>query len=225
MKIISLPDLHGSLRTLPTLGPLLRQVDLVLLPGDLTISGTPTEAEQVIAGIRQYNPNILAVPGAYDTQKVNQYLSEHNINLHKQAREFQNIIFLGIGGDLFRTDAPREHLLYDNVQFDIMLSEVIQGQSRRAPKILVTHYPPQGTLVDRTLSGQQIGSRAIRTFIEEAQPLACLSGFLHDAPAHDQLGKTYLLNPGPIWLHHAYAYLEIEQNAVTTAEIRFLPSG
>jgi uncharacterized protein len=224
MKIISLPDLHGSLRSIPALGPMLQQVDLVLLPGDLTISGTPDEAEQVIAAIRQYNPHVWAVPGAYDTQRVNQYLFDQNINLHKQARDDQNCLFLGIGGDLFRADAPREHLLYDNVQFDIMLNEIIQGQNRRTPKILVTHYPPQGTLVDRTPSGQHIGSRAIRTFIEEAQPLACLSGYLHDAPAHDQLGRTYLLNPGPIWLHHSYAYLEIDQNTVTTAEIRFLPS-
>ena len=224
MKIISLPDLHGSVRSLTALGPLLRQVDLVLLPGDLTISGTPTEAERVITAIREFNPHVWAVPGAYDTQRVNQYLFEQNINLHKQARDYQGCLFIGIGGDLFRSDSPREHLLYDNVQFDIMLNEIIQGQSRRTPKILVTHYPPQGTLLDRTPSGQEIGSRAIRTFIEEAQPLACLSGYIHDAPAQDKLGRTELLNPGPIWLHHSYGYLEIDQNQVTTAEIRFLPS-
>jgi uncharacterized protein len=224
MKIISLPDLHGSLRALLVLGPLLQQVDLVLLPGDLTISGTPNEAERVITALREYNSNVWAVPGAYDTQRVNQYLFEQNINLHKQAREYQNCLFIGIGGDLFRTDAPREHLLYDNVQFDIMLNEVVQGQSRRIPKILVTHYPPQGTLVDRTPSGQHVGSRAIRTFIEETQPLACLCGYIHDAPAHDTLDRTHLLNPGPIWLHHTYGYLEIDQGTVTTAEVRFLPS-
>jgi Icc-related predicted phosphoesterase len=225
MKIISLPDLHGSLRYLTALGPMLRQVDLVVLPGDLTISGTAAEAERVIKAIQQYNPRVWAVPGGYDTQRVNQYLSEQSINLHKQSRDEDGCIFIGVGGDLYNTGAPREHLLYDNVQFDIMLHETIQGLSRRIPKILITHYPPQGTLVDRTRSGQQIGSRSIRTFIEEIQPLACLTGYLHDAPNQDVLGQTCLLNPGPIWLHHSYGYLEIIQQVVTTAEIRFLPSG
>jgi uncharacterized protein len=196
----------------------------VVLPGDLTISGTPAEAERVISAIRQYNPHIMAVPGGYDTQRVNQYLSEQAINLHKESRDSDGCLFIGMGGDLFQTGAPREHLLYDNVQFDIMLHETIQGLSRRIPKILITHYPPQGTLIDRTRSGQQIGSRAIRSFIEEIQPLACLTGYLHDAPNQDKLGQTYLLNPGPIWLHHAYGYLEVSQQTVTTAEIRSLPT-
>jgi uncharacterized protein len=225
MKLISLPDLHGSLRYITALGPLLRQVDLVILPGDLTIGGTPDEAARVIAALRQYNAQVWAIPGGYDTQRVNQYLSEQNINLHKQQRDHEALVFMGVGGDLFQADAPREHLLYDNVQFDIMLHETIQGLSRRTPKILITHYPPQGTMVDRTLSGQQIGSRAIRAFIEEIQPLACLTGFIHDKPSQDTLGRTTILNPGPVWLHHTYAYLEIEDNSVRTAEIRLLPSA
>ena len=167
MKLISLPDLHGSLRYITALGPILRQVDLVVLPGDLTISGTSGEAERVISAIRQYNPRILAVPGGYDTQRVNQYLSEQAINLHKQTRDDEGYVFIGLGGDLFQTGAPREHLLYDNVQFDIMLHETIQGLSRRLPKILITHYPPQGTLVDRTRSGQQIGSRIGLHFLDD----------------------------------------------------------
>jgi uncharacterized protein len=223
MKIISLPDLHGSLRYITALGPILRQVDLVVLAGDLTISGTPREAERVLSAIRQYNARIWAVPGGYDTQQVNQYLSDQSVNLHKQSRDTEGYIFIGLGGDLFHTGAPREHLLYDNVQFDIMLHEMIQGLSRRIPKLLVTHYPPQGTAVDRTHSGQQIGSRAIRTFIEEIQPLACLTGYLHDEPNQDKLGQTHILNPGPLWLNRSYGYLEISEQIVTTAEIRSLP--
>jgi len=225
MKIIALPDLHGSLRSLSALGPVLQQVDLVLLPGDLTISGTPQEAEQLLSALRPYNPLIWAVAGGYDTQRVNHYLSEQHINLHNQARSLDGCDVIGVGGDLFQTTAPPEHLLYDNVQFDFMLNETIQTLKRRTPKILVTHYPPQGTLVDRTLSGQHIGSRAIRSFIEEIQPLICLSGYLHDAPNQDTLGRTHLLNPGPLWLHHTYAYVEIQHNEVTTAEIRSLPSA
>jgi hypothetical protein len=224
MKLISLPDLHGSLRSITALGPLLGQVDVVVLPGDLTIGGTVDEAARVIVALRQYNTQIWAIPGGYDTQRVSQYLSEQGINLHKQQRDYEGCVFIGIGGDLFQTNAPREHLLYDNVQFDLMLSETVQGLSRRIPKILITHYPPQGTLVDRTLSGQHIGSRAIRAFIEEAQPLACLTGFLHDKPSQDTLGRTVLLSPGPVWLHHTYGYLEIEDSSIKTAEIRLLPS-
>jgi uncharacterized protein len=225
MKIIALPDLHGSGRFLDALGPHLAAADVVLLNGDLTLSGTPAEAERLLSHVRRYQTRLWAIPGSYDTQRVNQYLTTQSINLHKQPHEHDGIVFVGMGGDLFRSGAPRDHLLYDNVQFDGMLQDMTELLNRRLPKILVTHYPPYGTHTDLTLSGQHIGSRALRTYIEEKQPLVCVTGMLHDRPAVDTIGRTTILNPGPLWLHRAYAYIEIDPHTHTliTAETRTLP--
>lgn len=224
MKIIALPDLHGSLRHLEALGPHLAEVDVVVLNGNLTMSGTPEEAALLIAQIQRFQPQVWAVPGGYDTARVDQYLRAQMLNLHREGRVFGGAAFIGMGGDLFRTDAPRDHLLYDNVQFEMMLHDVTQTLPRRLPKILVTHYPPYGTQADLTFSKRHIGSRALRTYIEEQQPLACITGWLQDRPAVDTIGRTVILSPGPLWLHRSYGYLELDaaQENIITAEARTL---
>jgi hypothetical protein len=141
--------------------------------------------------------------------------------VHGQKIVLQNVAFLGVGGALVHQDAPKGQILYDNVQFDMFLQEALQGISRRMPKILVTHYPPYTSTLDTLhYSKQHFGSRSIRTFIEETQPLICFTGHVHDVQGIDKIGNTLVINPGPVWLSHAYAYAEIENNTVTTLEIR-----
>jgi Icc-related predicted phosphoesterase len=67
--------------------------------------------------------------------------------------------------------------------------------------IYVMHSPPYGTSLDAIPGGQSVGSRAIRTFIEDRQPLLTLHGHIHEAPEVsgtylDQIGKTISVNPG-----------------------------
>jgi hypothetical protein len=43
-----------------------------------------------------------------------------------------------------------------------------------------------------------VGSRAVRRFIEQYQPLLCLTGHIHEAAGMDRIGRTVIVNPGPI---------------------------
>lgn len=221
MKLVALPDLHeGGIKYLPKMQMALTTADLVLLPGDLTTLGDTKTITRVIETLRGYNEHLLAVPGNWDTRPVSQYLSQQNLNIHGSSCVQDGIAFVGAGGSLPYSGAPKSQTLYDNIQYEMILQEAMSGLSRRMPRILVSHQPPFENATDLQFSGAHSGSRAIRQFIEETQPLICFTGHIHEIQAIDQIENTYVINPGPLWLSHSYAYAEIEDNRVKTLEIR-----
>jgi Icc-related predicted phosphoesterase len=67
--------------------------------------------------------------------------------------------------------------------------------------IAVIHCPPFQTRCDALFSGQPIGSRALRRWIELHQPLLTLHGHIHESPKmsgafFDRIGRTLVVNPG-----------------------------
>ncbi len=73
------------------------------------------------------------------------------------------------------------------------------------------HCPPYGTSLDRApqltsdlkvvLDGGEprivpVGARAVRTLIEEVQPMLSLHGHIHESKAVAKIGKTTCVNPG-----------------------------
>jgi uncharacterized protein len=223
MKLVALPDLHdGGIKYLPNMRTALIEADIVLLPGDLTTLGDATAAARVVEAVRVYNAHVLAVPGNWDTRAVSQYLNQQNINLHGTNCVNDGIAFVGAGGSLPYSGAPKMQMLYDNIQYEMILQEAIAGLSRRFPRILVSHQPPFENATDHMFSGTHSGSRAIRQFIEDTQPLICFTGHIHEIQAIDQIEQTYIINPGPLWLSRSYAYAEIENNQVKTLEIRHI---
>lgn len=71
-----------------------------------------------------------------------------------------------------------------------------------APWILVAHAPPHETALDRLPNvPHPIGSKAVREFILERQPILSLHGHVHESPIvsgsfRDKLGSTVCVNPG-----------------------------
>ena len=74
--------------------------------------------------------------------------------------------------------------------------------------IFLVHCPPVRTRIDLApeiddelrpnASGAMahVGSSAVRTAIEEVQPLLGVHGHIHEAPGIEQLGRTTVVNPG-----------------------------
>jgi Icc-related predicted phosphoesterase len=63
------------------------------------------------------------------------------------------------------------------------------------------HSPPRGTACDVIATGEHVGSRAIRSFVETQQPRLVLSGHIHESPRvsgawRDRIGHTTVVNPG-----------------------------
>jgi Icc-related predicted phosphoesterase len=76
---------------------------------------------------------------------------------------------------------------------------------RQKRTIYIMHSPPFGTRLDLIQGGKSAGSRPIKTFIEEHQPLLTLHGHIHESPEFsgtylDRIGETLSINPGQfIW--------------------------
>lgn len=67
--------------------------------------------------------------------------------------------------------------------------------------IYVFHAPPFNTKLDIITTGQHVGSKAIRNFIEKEKPPLTLHGHIHESPQmsgswHDKIGKTVCVNVG-----------------------------
>ena len=77
--------------------------------------------------------------------------------------------------------------------------------------ILEIHAPPYQSTIDEAplldenfnpviRSGQIVkipaGSKAVKRFIEEKQPLIVLSGHIHESPGFVKIGRTWVINPG-----------------------------
>jgi len=205
MRIVAFGDIHMSSGEMCNI-PEIESADLIILNGDLTNYGTRNDAKRILNEILSVNLSVFALIGNLDNYEINGYLDELNLNLHGQARLFQEkVCLVGIGGSNitpFRTPTEfseeelatiGEQAYSQGLEFK-MLSESLHNS--RIPVILVSHAPPHGTLLDRLRNGRHVGSRAIRAIIEKHQPDLCIAGHIHEGKGVDTIGRTTVINPG-----------------------------
>jgi Icc-related predicted phosphoesterase len=104
--------------------------------------------------------------------------------------------------------SPRE--LEENA-LDEYLERMYRSVEDPEHLVAVVHVPPRGTHLDQAPeiddefrpkmeSGSvrltDVGSSAVRRFIEERQPAVGLHGHVHESKAAQRLGRTLCVNPG-----------------------------
>ena len=225
MRIIAFGDIHMATAVAAGI-PGIKEVDLVLLNGDLTNYGGTAEAKKVLEEIMHVNPEVLAQFGNLDKAEVNDYLEKLAINLHGQARLVRGeVCLIGVGGSNFTpfhtpSEMPEQELLHLADQaFRQGLDYISLAQplhKRKIPRILLSHVPPFNTEVDTLHNGRHVGSKAIRTIIEKYQPDLCITGHIHEAKGHDMIGKTPVYNHGML-RHGGWIQIDIQQSQLTIA--------
>lgn len=206
MKIIAIPDMHGSTKGIDRIAEDLSSADIVLLAGDLTNFGHENDAVRIVDEVRKYANEIYAIPGNCDYGDVNHYLIEQGIGVHGKGVVVDGVAFVGVGGSL---PAPgRTPTEYSEAELQEFMDIAIEEVPDHLPLILMAHQPPLNTKIDRITNGTHVGSRAVRSFIEEHQPLICFSGHIHEGIGIDTIGETKLINPGP-FRQGGYAFAEI----------------
>ncbi|MBE0536262.1 MAG: metallophosphoesterase family protein [Phycisphaerae bacterium] len=213
MNIIALADIHGCLDYIGAIARRLSEADIVLVAGDITNFGGETQARQVIGALEEHNPNILAVHGNCDLPTVEEYLCTCEIALDRRCVTLNGLAFAGIGGSLpcpgHTPNESGEEILAERLA---RLKEMIG-----AAFVFVSHQPAWGTTVDAA-AARHTGSRAIRQFILETQPILAVSGHIHEAVGTDKLANTVLINPGPFRYGH-YGVIEVEGGEVRNAQV------
>ncbi len=206
MNICVITDIHGNKSSLKELFDSIdiREFDLLLCCGDITSFGGKKEAKELLELI----PNIqfYTVFGNCDKSEVKDYIKSEGISLHEKEVKIGNYTIGGFGGsNKSPFGTPSEY----------GEDQIMAGLSKLSFKnmVLVTHVPPYGTKLDRIGDSKSIGSTSVRSIIEKMQPLVAVSGHVHESRAIDSIGKTQLLNPGPLKDGH-YGRVKIDEKEI-----------
>ena len=216
MIVINIADIHGNAKPIAEMGEILSSADLILLSGDITHFGGNNQAAQIINEIKSYNSNILAVTGNCDTDEVDTFLEKEDMQIHGRAIDVDDVTIFGAGGSL-PCPSPTPNI-YSEEEYAAIFGSSVQGMEENSPKIMVSHNPPIDTLNDTLESGAHVGSKTVRSVIEETKPLVCFTGHIHEAAGIDEIGSTKIVNPGPLGTR-SYAYLDITDK-INSLEIR-----
>jgi Icc-related predicted phosphoesterase len=191
---IAIGDIHDDVSQIGKI-PGISQAQGVLISGDITNYGSGARAKALIEEIERFNAKILAQIGNMDTRSVEDFLEEKGFNVHARATDLGfNVGLIGVGYSTFTPfGTPSE---VSDSQIQAWLDQAMKQAQNFKHFILMAHNAPLGTQTDRVRSGQSVGSRAVRDFIEKHQPEVCITGHIHESKAVDRIGKTQIINPG-----------------------------
>jgi Icc-related predicted phosphoesterase len=200
IRILVIADIHGEFEKFSKLIDKTKEhdFDLVICPGDFTdIHNTPEGysqidiAELILQKLLSLGKPVFCIPGNHEPYDILEMFDEYGVNLHGRVRKFKGIEFTGFGG----AATPF------NTKFEPTEEEIKEALEKRVKDIkgrfiLITHNPPFGTNLDKTESGEHVGSKTIKGFIEKNKPLLAISAHIHEAGGVDRLGETALFYPG-----------------------------
>lgn len=220
MRLVCLSDIHGNrsgmLRILEDAGP----ADVLVLAGDLTHFGGPDDADPIVRLARDACDTVFAVAGNCDSRDIDDRLAELGVSLMRQAVVHQGAAFYGLSampiwmGNMYEmTEAQLAAALRDG-------HRQLDGAGEGLTEVIVAHPPPRDCRVDRTRSGQHVGSTAVREWIEQKQPSLVVCGHIHEGRGTDTIGPTRVVNCGAAFQGY---YAVVELGETIDIELREAP--
>jgi len=194
MKIIAVADIHGRYAAVDDILAREREFDLLLIAGDLTNVGTPTEAEAAILSFQRYGKPVLAVAGNMDVPAVESRFAGLRADINGRGVVIGDVGILGVAGSPptpFRSpyELPEDEIAK---RLDAGWAAIAGARTR----IIVPHAPPHRTKLDRTFIGMHVGSKAVREFVLQRRPELLVCGHIHESRGIDTLGETTMVNCG-----------------------------
>jgi uncharacterized protein len=207
MLLAYVVDVHDRFDSVAAAVSALGEIDVLVVGGDITTGGTPDDAARAIETWRPLARRLLALAGNMDSAAIDARLDELGVALDSRGYD------LGTAGIFGVSAAPHSPLRTPYELADDELSRRIERAfadvAGSARKIFCPHAPPAGTSCDRLRDGRHVGSGVIRSFVEREQPDLVLCGHIHEARGEDRIGRSRIVNPGPVSAGH-YALVEID---------------
>jgi len=200
MNWIVVGDMHESTAMFERI-PGVGAAEALIISGDLTTRGGPGQADAVIQAALCANPRVLAQLGNMDQPDVTAHLAARGINIHREARLLApGLALMGVGWSTptpFGTPSETsEQELAAWLAETHAKAKTLAGPAGRV--LAVIHNAPHGTCLDRLPNGAHVGSIAVRSFLEAAQPDVCVCGHIHESRGEERLGRCHVLNPGAL---------------------------
>jgi Icc-related predicted phosphoesterase len=194
MRLLCITDIHGEVRRFEKILAAEPRADLLIIGGDFTNFGKPPEVDHLLNLAQAHTPQVLAVGGNCDSREIDQLLIERGVSLHTRGVRIGDIGFFGLSamppwrGNMY--EFPEEDL-------DRFLAASF-AQVEGSPKyIMVPHCPPRNSVVDRSGSGANVGSTAVRNWVDKVKPILVICGHIHEARGQAKIGDTVVVNCGP----------------------------
>ena len=157
---------------------------------------------------------ILVVPGNMDAPESRFFsllfeyeMKLNNIRLiHENIISYKGFFFSGFGGEIAENQSEGHFVLqypYPSVHFCLRKLLYLKGK-----KILILHTPPQSKLDFE--KGHHKGCPYINELIEWIHPEFVFCGHAHHAKGEEWLGKSLVVNPGPL-KEGCFAILDTEE--------------
>ncbi len=182
MRVLSFSDLHNDVERFMLL--MESNADLYIGAGDL-VSGNRDLLNTMLREVG--NKPFLMVPG---NNELPSWIPAH-YNLHGKMVEMEGIRFGGLGGSPI---TPFETIFEWEEDYAFKVLEEMGYVD-----VLVSHTPPWGSKLSLTRMGKDIGSEAVRWYVDEFRPRVVIAGHVHErAGMEDRMGRTLMFNPGRI---------------------------
>jgi Icc-related predicted phosphoesterase len=192
MKLLLFSDLHRDVAAARRMVELARGADVVIGAGDfasvrqgisicLDVLRTIGLPSVLVPGNNESFDELVAACSGWPSAVV----------LHGTGTEIAGVPFFGLGGGIPVT--PFGSWSYDFTEAEAarLLSDC------PAAAVLVSHSPPKGA-VDRSSSGQSLGSTAVQEAVLRLQPRLVVCGHIHQcAGQRSMIGETRVINAGP----------------------------
>jgi len=206
VRIAYVVDVHDSFAAVGDVLARTGPVDVLVVGGDITTAGSPADAERAIERWRPLAPRLLAVAGNMDSPAIDACLVELGVSIDGRGVDLDGVGLHGVSASAFTPlhtpyELPDEEL---GRRADAGHADVAGCRVR----VFCPHTPPYDTACDRLRSGASVGSQAIRAFVEREQPDLVLCGHIHESRGEDTIGRSRIVNPGPVASGH-YALVEV----------------
>jgi len=186
LRLLHISDIHCSRKKLENILDK-EQFDLLVFSGDL-------QCYDLLSLLENVKEKIVAVTGNMDDISIAKKLKEWEVLIEGTLIKKEGIRIAGVSGLDPVTSINELKSKYEKELYNI--------------DILVSHHPPKGA-VDKTFLGIRAGLNELREFIKKYSPRLHLCGHIHEARGKGLLGKTIVVNPGPLQKGY-YAIIEID---------------